>query len=314
MNKKLYFLIPVFVVVAVVALSVGIAVAARPNFQAADVSNPATGEAKNTVTIPATAVEGAPNIFYLGEAAENGKSVEGYAFVDYQKGFGKPSGCNDDGKCQGWEDPNSCGDCAGGGGGEPNGSSCYDFLSKGAKWHEVEDYIVNPTNGRGLDETFVRSNLVLDISKWEDAADGLVDGNITKDILGDEVSGEVNGADLASPDNQNEVYFADVESSGAIAVTIVWGIFRGKPSERELVEWDQVYDDVDFDWGASGEEGKMDFENIATHELGHSVGLDDLYEDKCTEQTMYGYAAYGETKKRSLEVGDITGIQKLYGE
>ena len=57
---------------------------------------------------------------------------------------------------------------------------------------------------------------------------------------------------------------------------------------------------------------KMDFANIATHELGHSVGLDDLYDDKCREQTMHGYADYGETKKRTLEAGDIAGISKLY--
>jgi hypothetical protein len=62
----------------------------------------------------------------------------------------------------------------------------------------------------------------------------------------------------------------------------------------------------------SGEAGKMDFENIATHELGHSVGLGDLYTDACSEQTMYGYADNGETKKRTLEAGDIKGVQELY--
>ena len=56
----------------------------------------------------------------------------------------------------------------------------------------------------------------------------------------------------------------------------------------------------------------MDFENIATHELGHSVGLADLYESKCSEMTMYGYADYGETKKQTLEDGDIKGIKEIY--
>ena len=56
----------------------------------------------------------------------------------------------------------------------------------------------------------------------------------------------------------------------------------------------------------------MDFESIATHELGHSVGLDDLYTAECAEQTMYGYATEGETKKRSLEAGDIEGVGQLY--
>ena len=69
---------------------------------------------------------------------------------------------------------------------------------------------------------------------------------------------------------------------------------------------------VDFDWSDSGEAGKMDFENIATHELGHSVGLDDLYNSGCSAETMYGYASEGETNKRTLELGDITGVSELY--
>ena len=56
----------------------------------------------------------------------------------------------------------------------------------------------------------------------------------------------------------------------------------------------------------------MDFENIVTHEHGHVFGLDDLYTSTCSEETMYGYATEGETKKRTLESGDIMGIQRLY--
>ena len=98
----------------------------------------------------------------------------------------------------------------------------------------------------------------------------------------------------------------------AIAVTIIWGIFGGSPFNRQLVEWDQIYDDATYDWSISGEAGKMDFENIATHELGHAVGMSDLYNSTCANETMYGYAAYGETKKRDLNAGDISGISKLY--
>jgi hypothetical protein len=57
----------------------------------------------------------------------------------------------------------------------------------------------------------------------------------------------------------------------------------------------------------------MDFLNIATHELGHGFGLGDLYQSKWSTQTMYGYADYGETMKRTLESGDIAGIQAIYG-
>jgi len=257
-----------------------------------------------TVVIPERAREVAPGVFELGNSLVGGELVEGYAFVHRQKAPAKPSGCNNDGKCQGWEDA-SCGDCNGGGEPDPDDSKCYGFLARDAKWKELEPYIVNPVNIRGLDGTFVTNNLATDIAKWESAAgvEILGDGSSTSDIL---------VADLNSPDNQNEVYFADVDSPGAIAITIIWGVFGGRPSQRRLVEWDQVYDEVDYDWSSSGEVGKMDFESIASHELGHSVGLDDPYEDRCSEQTMFGYADYGEIKKRTLEAGDITGISKLY--
>ena len=53
--------------------------------------------------------------------------------------------------------------------------------------------------------------------------------------------------------------------------------------------------------------------NIATHEVGHVVGLDDFYETKYSEITMYGYSSKGETKKISLANGDKYGTRALYG-
>jgi hypothetical protein len=255
-----------------------------------------------TVVIPKHAVEMSPGIYWLGSSVQNGLLVEGYAFVDYKKDAAKKTGCRDDGVCQGWED-SSCADCAGGGGEEPV-SSCYGFLAKGAKWKTIENYLINPSNTRGLDQSFITSNFANDISKWENAAE--------KNIIGTGTTTSLPlSADMNSPDRRNEVYFADISQSNAIAITIVWGYFRGPPGQRELIEWDQVYDDVDFDWGVN-ESNKMDFESIATHELGHSVGMNDLYDTKCSEETMYGYAANGETKKRTLEAGDINGIKDLY--
>lgn len=282
--------------------SVGLVLAGKPNLERQVVNvNPSGGKA--TVAIPAKAVEVAPGVFSLGTAIDNGRIVEGYAIINYKKGYGKPGTACGNGICEPGENAVKCPvDC---GSTEPDTSSCYGFLAKGAKWKSVESYIVNPANTEGLGYTFVINNLATDIGKWEAVAgaDILGVGSSTKEIL---------VADTVATDDKNEVYFADVDYEGAIAITIVWGIFGGPPFARELVEWDQVYDDVDFDWSASGEAGKMDFENIATHELGHSVGMGDLYTSECLEQTMYGYAGYGETKKRSLESGDITGVKTLY--
>jgi len=250
------------------------------------------------VSIPSKAVEVSPGVFYLGAAVDNGKRVEGYAV------FVKPGTICGNGICESGENANKCPEDCTDEPEEPDASSCYGFLSRGAKWKTVEQYIVDSANTRGLDGTFIQNNVATDIVKWETAA-GV-------NILGDEIAGIVDGADMTSPDNKNELYFADIDHEGAIAIAIIWGVFGGPPPFRELVEWDMIFDDVDFDWGV-GETGKMDFENIATHELGHSVGMGDLYTSECSEQTMYGYASYGEIKKGTLEAGDITGIKELYG-
>jgi len=279
MSKK------IIIICAVALFAVASVAWAMPNREAAQLSTPGT---ERTLILP-PAADHAP-VISLGTAIDpgTGKVVEGYAFIHYKKEKGKP--------------PHAGGPKDKGGN---SSSTCYGFLAKGAKWKSVEPWVVNPLNIRGLSNSFVFDNLVSDVAKWEDAvgSDILGSGSITSSAL---------LADTASPDNMNEVYFADVSDANAIAVTIVWGIFGGKPANRELVEWDQVYDDIDFDWSASGEADKMDFESIATHELGHSVGLDDLYELSCDQETMYGYAGEGEINKRDLEAGDIAGVNKLY--
>jgi len=240
------------------------------------------------VVIPENAAEVAPHIFSLGTAVdpESGREVEGLMIVRYRRDYEKPP----------WA-----------GGGKNGGrarNQCYAFLAKGAKWKSVEPWLVNAVNAEGLSDIFVRDNLMSDIAKWESfgSADILGDGSLTSAPL---------SADTDSPDGANEVYFGDIDSEGAIAVTVVWGYFSGPPKLRELVEWDQVYDQVDYDWSATGEPDKMDFENIATHEIGHAVGMGHP-DDSCIEETMYRYAGFGETKKRTLEAGDKAGIAELY--
>jgi hypothetical protein len=272
--------------VAVSLLAMGGLVFAKPNFSSVQLSTPGTSR---SLVLP-TPADNSP-VISLGSALDpgTGKVVEGYAIIHYRSENAKPSQK---------------------GGGV---SACYTFLASGAKWKTLEPWMVNPANSRGLASDFVLNNLAGNIGKWEDAADGILNNGVFANILGDGSStADPLVADTTAPDNKNEVYFADVSTQGAIAVTIVWGIFGGPPAGRELVEWDQIYDDIDYDWSNSGESTKMDFENIATHELGHSVGLGDLYNSSCSEETMYGYAGFGEIKKRDLNAGDIAGVNKLY--
>jgi len=189
--------------------------------------------------------------------------------------------------------------------GKPGGtvsSSCYAYLAKDAKWKSVEPWVINGANS-GLDANFLLSNTAMNIQKWEDAAGAniLGDGSPTTASL---------QADEVSPDGLNEIYFGEISDPGVIAVTITWGIFGGPPKGRELIEMDQVFS-TGFPWSDSGAAGAMDYENISTHELGHGLGMGHP-DDSCTEETMYRFADYGETKKRDLAPGDTAGIAGLY--
>lgn len=245
---------------------------------------------KRTLVLPLNADESP--VLSLGTSIDpkTKEAVEGIAFIHYKKEFSHTPKHN----------------------GGAATTSCYAFLAKGAKWKSVEPWLVNPTNSRGIDEAYIASNITGDIFKWEDAADGAVNGILGANILGGGTTTfSPLTAENTAPDGLNEVYFADVSSTGAIAVTIVWGRFSGPVSQRRLVEWDMIIDDVDFDWSQTGEPGKMDFENIITHELGHAVGMGHPV-DTCAEETMFRFADFGEIKKQSLNSGDIAGINILY--
>lgn len=274
------------VLVVSIFLLAGMVVAAPP-LQTATLDTPGT---VRTLVLPPSA-DDSP-VISLGTALDpgTGRIVEGLAII-HRKSPAKPSGA------------------------KPGGSTtCYTYLAKGAKWKSVEPWVVNPANIDALDGVTVFNLLSGGVSKWEDATDGNIGNGLGVDVLGAGATTSTSlVADTQSPDNQNEVYFADISNSNTIAVTIVWGIFGGPVSNRQLVEWDQIYDDVTFDWSAqsSGVANKMDFDNIATHELGHSVGMGDLY-NSCVDETMYGYSSNAETKKRDLNTGDITGVNALY--
>ncbi len=96
-------------------------------------------------------------------------------------------------------------------------------------------------------------------------------------------------------------------TGGSIATNYVWY------SGSNILESDVVFNDG-FNWSAdpSPPPDRMDVQNIATHELGHSLLLVDLYQSCNSDVTMYGYGANGETKKRTLDPSDEDGIRYIY--
>lgn len=180
-------------------------------------------------------------------------------------------------------------------------SNCYKLM--GVKWSQLPvKYVINPNNPQGLLENFVNPIIGTSAETWDAATSKeLFDNNYLIDY---NVAYSEN-----SMDSKNSISFGDYPNNGVIAVTNVWyNIYT-----RRISEFDLLFN-TRYTWGNADENDTvMDFQNIATHELGHSVGMNDVYTSSCGYVTMYGYSNYGDTQKRDLASPDKTGLRRMYG-
>ena len=111
--------------------------------------------------------------------------------------------------------------------------------------------------------------------------------------------------------HQYELMFGKAGGT-TLAVTYTWRWSTGE------IESDTLFN-TSFAWGNLGAEGDGCYENagnvydvgnIATHEFGHTYGLD--HPSGARFETMYAYGYSGETLKRSLASGDVAGANAVY--
>lgn len=211
----------------------------------------------------------------------NGKNLVAIDVIHWQKAFAKPDGV-----------------------GNAKSTTCYAFLAKYgktySKWATLPvSYVINPS-GTNLDQNFVRTAIQSAIETW--------DGATSKDLFVNSYTVD-SSAQWGVQDFKNVLTWGDYPQDGVIAVTRYW-IYLGT---RSIAEFDILFD-TDYTWGnADSNPSLMDVQNIATHELGHGIGLADVYNTPCAEVTMYGYSDNGDISKRTLEQPDIAGLQTLYG-
>jgi len=286
----------VILTLSIIAILISVYVIAKPNTTLVSANNDKSG---NGVVVPAHAVEVAPNVFSLGKARDvDGRVVEGFMFINKRENHANPNAVCGDGICHGSEKKSCEADCGSGNGGGDPISSCFSVLAKGASWKTTEQYNV----GAGIDAATTQASL----DEWNDESTFNIFDIRNSSIL-------VDGRDEVAPDGKNEVDFDDLGTGGTVAVTITWGIFRGNPANRELVEWDTSFNNNSFTFGVFDNTTElMDYENIAVHEFGHSLGLGHP-DDSCTDESMYRFVDFNETKKRDLEAGDQAGVDELYG-
>jgi hypothetical protein len=83
------------------------------------------------------------------------------------------------------------------------------------------------------------------------------------------------------------------------------------PSKR-IVGFQTIFDAGDT-FSDSGAAGKSDIRATATHEEGHTIGLDHVNAPKDARLTMYPFITDGDIGFRTLGCGDRLGVNALYG-
>ncbi|MFH1718803.1 MAG: matrixin family metalloprotease, partial [Planctomycetota bacterium] len=112
------------------------------------------------------------------------------------------------------------------------------------------------------------------------------------------------------PGVNNSVSWGPIDGPGGI---IAQTSFSFWPNTKELVEFDIVFD-ADEDWSTDETEDTFDVQSVMTHELGHTLALDDLRSPRDGALTMHAYTWPEDTGKSTLGTGDVLGIQAIYGE
>jgi len=180
------------------------------------------------------------------------------------------------------------------GGGTNTGKLLYKY--SGLHWASPPvNYVIN-AKVTGLTTNDVVDVMSSSFKTWDDES--------ATEIFGSCSTGTVTAG---AQDGVNGISFGPT-GKGIIALTTIWY----NPATGEVSEVDTLFS-TNYQWSLTGDPRKMDLQNIATHEFGHWLVLDDLYNKPASTQTMYGYSTYGETIKSSLESGDIAGLEAIYG-
>jgi hypothetical protein len=160
-------------------------------------------------------------------------------------------------------------------------------------------------NGNTTREAITRAH-----HNWDDTDNDCGFSDVTplfSDWLGTTTTGYHTTADGVSTVDFGDMSNVGGSDSANVGITSVWTAAGGLFSET-----DQRYNSAKA-WSTAGAAGAYDVENIATHETGHSIGVQGDYTSAShAELTMYASARTQETKKRSLGRGDVLAMRAKY--
>lgn len=187
---------------------------------------------------------------------------------------------------------------------QPNTDQYNVYAYSGIHWAsgKLVSYSVN-SNGAPVGATTAIKNA---FETW--------DSQINAELFSDSVAAASRNSAGNKFDGQNVISWGRL-GRGIIAQTTVWY----NTNTKEIVEFGMVFSTaykwgIDIDGELSGYvlTNAFDVQDIATHEAGHTLMLEDLYMKEANALTMYGYGSYGQTYAISLGAGDISGAKAIY--
>lgn len=114
----------------------------------------------------------------------------------------------------------------------------------------------------------------------------------------------------AAHDYRNVAIFRNASNGGTIATTYSWWTTGGSLLDSDIVFWDGGFKFYTGTAGCTTTTASIYIEDVATHELGHALGLSH---SSVSDATMYPSTAYCSQSNRTLAADDVAAIRSLYG-
>ena len=170
-----------------------------------------------------------------------------------------------------------------------------------ARWVNVATFTLNRSSVTDVTASQAAAAIQTAMNAWNGAGVGTLLA-----ISG----GDTNVTQLAN-DGVNAIMFRQATNGSAIASNYTWWDGSNHIVDSDIVFWNQGRV---FFTGTSGCSGGYYVEDVITHELGHSLGLDhSMFIDSTgAAATMYPSAGYCDQNFRTLSSDDIAGVRALY--
>lgn len=202
------------------------------------------------------------------------------------------------------------------------GGSYTSYALTGCRWNQKDPKVqlyLNPTDTpSGLTAESSQNAISAAANTWDDAVGQNIfaDGSTVKIDYNKQVGNPFSGSMQADSFSVNG--WKNFGNS-YLGVNCYWSNGQKVDGYYSLTEADTTYN-LDYqwtaDWNTALSTGKMDLQSVALHELGHGIGMDDLYTLPNTDPRKSDFAQAMNSydgPQRTLGNGDKAGAEKLYG-